>query len=303
MMHPDNVRFWRSVVALNADDGVDVARARADLEDLARTTRVTGLAEAARRHAVADAPAAGAHPTGQRSFESQSSESLSPESHAVVDDIEARLAREADTARANVRRSPVTLALIAANLAAFAAEIWFGGSQSSEALITLGALWPPLVVEAGKWWRLIAAPFLHFGPVHLAANMFVLSLLGPLCESAFGRLPMLFAYMGGALLSNTAVLVMMIEGWTGYGVLVGASGAIFTLFGLLFVRRARLWLASRDVLDRQPILILLLALALQFAIDLTLPEVSLAAHASGFLAGVLASLILPGREPLPARVP
>jgi rhomboid protease GluP len=275
-LHPDNVRFWRAIAALAADDG-DAAAARADLADLARTTRIPGLAEMCTRHAGADGV-----PVPR----------MSPQAIALVDDTETRVMREAAVPKRALLKSPVTLALIAVNVAAFAAEIWLGGSQSPEALVTLGALWPPLVLVSGEWWRLLTAPFLHFGPVHLVANMFVLALLGPLCETAFGRWPMLLAYLGGGVLSTAAVLGMMIENWAGYGLLVGASGAIFTLFGLLFVRRARQWLTSRDVLDRQQILLLLIVLAVQFAIDLTLPEVSLAAHASGFVVGALAGWLL-----------
>ena len=86
----------------------------------------------------------------------------------------------------------------------------------------------------GDWWRLITAPFLHYGPLHLGMNMLVLWFIGPPLEEYFGhgryaaRLPRLRARRlgGSAHLSPNALTV-------------GASGAIWGLMGAALVLEAR----------------------------------------------------------------
>lgn len=108
-------------------------------------------------------------------------------------------------------------------------ELWAPAIQSSYAqnvfTIAMGALYPPLV-EAGQWWRLISAGFLHGGLMHVGANSFVLYVLGGQLEKVLGLRRFVIIYtvalIGGSLLS----LQML-----GNGLSVGASGAIWGLLG------------------------------------------------------------------------
>ena len=70
----------------------------------------------------------------------------------------------------------VTYGLIAANVLAFAVTALQSGSLMDNyrsSLFLRLALIPSLVAD-GEWIRLIGAGFLHWGPLHLALNMFAL---------------------------------------------------------------------------------------------------------------------------------
>ena len=80
----------------------------------------------------------------------------------------------------------------------------------------------------GQVWRLLTSTFLHFSMLHIAGNMIVLVYIGSLIESKLGRWNYLIIYLlAGVCASITSVV------WHDEGVMAGASGAIFGLFGVL----------------------------------------------------------------------
>lgn len=209
-----------------------------------------------------------------------------------LDFIEGQVLHSDDARRAAFLTAPVTLALIALNVVVFIAEVVLGGSEDADTLIGLGALWPPLLLEQAEWWRLLTAAFLHFGPIHIASNMFVLWVLGRLLEPMLGSVRMLAIYLAGAVLSSIFVLWLMASGYTAYGLLVGASGAIFALLGAEATIVLLQWWRDPENFDRRKFSTLAVMLGLQIAIDLSVPNVSFAAHVSGFFAGMIAALAL-----------
>ena len=84
-------------------------------------------------------------------------------------------------------------------------------------------------VEAGQYWRLLTVTLVHGGLLHLLFNMYALYIVGPFVEALYGRLFFVIAYVLSALAGSVASYLFL------PGVSVGASGAIFGLFGLLFV--------------------------------------------------------------------
>lgn len=196
--------------------------------------------------------------------------------------------------------APVTYSLLAALVAMHAWLTWKvsgmkplpGDQHYLRALLDLGALWPPAVMERGEWWRLLTATFLHFGTLHLAANSLMLYMLGRPCEDGFGWWRMLILYIGGGLASSGFVQALWRFDVTEPAVLVGASGAIMAVFGGLVGLRLLSWLRHRDVLDRRFLTMVPVILAIQFAVDLSTPQVSFAAHVSGFFAGLVLGLAL-----------
>ncbi len=141
------------------------------------------------------------------------------------------------------------------------------------------------------------ATFLHFGPVHLCANMFMLFLLGRMVEATFGWWRFLIIYMLGGIGSTAFVMGLMLNGWLENGVLIGASGAIFAVFGAEAARQISSWRYSRDALDKGQLVNLALILLVQVVIDFSVPQISAAAHMSGFLIGLVLGLLL---NPAPA---
>jgi rhomboid protease GluP len=189
--------------------------------------------------------------------------------------------------------------LIVLNVAGFAIEWMRGGPGDVQTLVELGALWPPLVLQGGEWWRLATALFLHHDWLHIGSNLFLLYLFGRACESTSGSIRTLVIYCLGGLASSACVLWLMWLGTATYGVFLGASGAIFALFGAEAVRQVLNWTRSRDMLDRRALVILASAILIEVAVDLNVAEISFAAHACGFATGVVLRLAMESSLRLP----
>ena len=136
-----------------------------------------------------------------------------------------------------------TQLLIAANLVMFAVEVWQGGSTNEKVLLRLGAFSAPDVLQ-GQWWRLVTPLFLHFGPLHLAMNMFGLWLLGPFTEFALGLWRFLSVYLAAGI-GSTAVVLLASMAKDEREILVGASGAIMGLVGAVGALMLRGWLREK----------------------------------------------------------
>jgi rhomboid protease GluP len=268
-LDPDAAAYWIAVARRQAGDETG---ARAAFEGLAVSRKETPAAIAARRQ-LAKAPMPPLH--------------LSPRAQEIVEGLASRVATESARQARGWRLPPATLLLVAVNAAMFVAEIALGGSQDAETLIALGALWAPLAL-GGESWRALTSAFLHYGPLHFALNMTMLALIGREMEHEAGSLRTLSVYLGGALFSSAFVLALMASGAVGYGLYVGASGAIFALFGVAGALRIKDWLRHRASLDAFRVTALGLAMLVQIAADFLLPMSSLSAHLSGFGFGLLA---------------
>ena len=145
-------------------------------------------------------------------------------------------------------------------------------------------------VAGGEYWRLLSVTLLHDGLLHLLFNMYALYLVGPLVERLYGPRLFILFYLLTAAAASTASFV------AGPEPSVGASGAIFGLFGILLVA-ARV---HDPVVDRrsrailpQIGLIILVNLAFGFV---AAGQIDNAAHIGGLLAGIwLGLLISPDR--------
>jgi membrane associated rhomboid family serine protease len=133
-------------------------------------------------------------------------------------------------------------------------------------------------VADGEWYRLISNAFLHepglsgFGPAHIIFNMWALIFVGPALERILGRLRFLSVYLVSALGGS---VLYYLAGPQNVEAL-GASGAIFGLFGAWFV------VARRQGLDnRQIVALIVLNLVISFAV----PGIAWQAHVGGLIAG------------------
>jgi membrane associated rhomboid family serine protease len=178
--------------------------------------------------------------------------------------------------------APATFVLIALNVAAFLAEIASGGGGvnvgNSSAAIDFG-LYGPFVAE-GEWYRLLTGGFLHASLIHLGFNMFALYFLGRLLEPSIGTPRFLAIYFASLFGGACGALILDPNALT-----VGASGAIFGIFGATFViARAR----GFDSVATSIGVILLLNLA----ISLGSSSISLGGHLGGLFAGVVCSFAI-----------
>jgi len=167
--------------------------------------------------------------------------------------------------------------------------------QDGDALSQLLMLDKPAIAH-GEIWRLWSVTLVHAKlqvmPFHLLFNMYALWLIGPFVERLYGRTVFLAQYLLFALAGSLATFAF------GDGALgVGASGAIFGLFGLLFAVQV----VHRPVLDRQARSFLgqlggLIAINLLFGI--LVPGIDNWAHIGGLVGGLwIGALYAPTRVP------
>lgn len=160
--------------------------------------------------------------------------------------------------------------------------------------IIAAGLVKPAVTQAGQWWRLFTAPFLHGGPIHFIFNASALLGLGRLAEALAGgrRMAMVFALsaFGGGVFS-----LMFMPHTTS----VGASGGLMGLIGFLLVlgwlRKAILPPGFTRMFVLNVILVAVMGAVAYSVVDN-------AAHLGGFLAGLFCGGLMVRRDaklPLP----
>ncbi len=123
----------------------------------------------------------------------------------------------------------VTPVLIYINVFVFLCMVVSGVSfinPETQSLLAWGGDFRGLTMS-GQWWRLITSMFLHAGIIHLLMNMYALLYIGMYLEPLLGRVRYTAAY----LLSGVCASLMSIT-MHEFSVGVGASGAIFGLFGV-----------------------------------------------------------------------
>ena len=181
-----------------------------------------------------------------------------------------------------MRRNAATLALVVINVLAYVWETTTGGLASNQALYDHGALCKLCVTQDGQWWRIYSSAFLHGGLAHIALNMFALLQIGTFVESFLGPWRMLAIYVVAMTGGGLGVV------WFGSpnDVTVGASGAIFGLFGAILAIGLRLGQRGRSLIS-QMVPVVVLNLAFTFAV----PFISKQEHVGGLISGFLAGLV------------
>jgi len=177
----------------------------------------------------------------------------------------------------------VTFVLIAVNVAVYAYTAILSGNVSvinDDVLATYGQT--NALVFDGAFWQLFISLFVHANIVHIGGNMLFLLIFGLRAEEMFDTEQYLLIYFLSGLAGNLLTLL--------YGsdmISVGASGAIFGLFGAvtIYMRRS----IGQSIIG-----------ALMFAFFLLLinigPEINILAHLGGLLVGLLIGYLLGTRS-------
>jgi membrane associated rhomboid family serine protease len=177
----------------------------------------------------------------------------------------------------------VTYTLVALNVAFYLVEWVYPKIVDYLALVSRlndPAIHQTIGVAEGQYYRLLTSAFLHeqgfggFGPLHIIFNMWALILVGPSLEHLLGRLRFLAVYLLSAL--GGSVMFYLLAPVSEVG--LGASGAIFGLFGAYFVVARRLKVDSRSI-----VFLILLNLGISFAVA----GIAWQAHVGGLLTGGL----------------
>lgn len=201
---------------------------------------------------------------------------------------QARARAEADRREQDRQRGPeskpwLTYSLMGAIILVWLAMVGVGVDPlepDAQALLDWGGNVGVRTVN-GEWWRLLTATFLHAGIMHLAFNAYFLWAIGRITERVFGPAAYALVYFGSGLIAS-----MVSVAWQPAVVGVGASGALFGVFGafLGFTIRRRDLLPEEFVRNvRRNALILI---GLNLAIGLFVPNIDLAAHLGGLVAGL-----------------
>jgi len=134
-------------------------------------------------------------------------------------------------------------------------------------------------VAAGEWYRLITSAFLpgtgSLGILDIAFNMWALYVVGPGLEQLLGRVRFIGVYLVSALGGSVLFYWLVPQNQPA----LGASGAIFGLFGAWFVASKKLRLDSRGI-----VMLIAINLALSFIYRSTIAWQD---HVGGLITGAV----------------
>jgi len=172
----------------------------------------------------------------------------------------------------------LTKVLIGLNLAVFLVQLSVG-DRFTDSFDLIGRAYVPLLgsvegVAEGQWYRMLTAMFLHGSYVHILFNMLSLWWIGGPLEAALGRARYLTLYFVSGLAGSALTYLVAAPNQPS----LGASGAIFGLFGATAVLMRRLNYDMRPV-------IALLVINLIFTFGWS--NIAWQAHIGGLVAGVV----------------
>ncbi len=172
----------------------------------------------------------------------------------------------------------VTWSIVAICVVVALAQL-IGGAVVTNSLV----FWAPITFE--QPWRLLTSMFAHSqisitsptSVLHILFNMYALILLGPVLEQLLGRGRFVALYLLSGLGGSVAVALL-----SPMTPVLGASGAIFGLFGAYFVVARTLGGNQRQ---------LLIVIGINLVIGFILPGISWQAHVGGLIVGAAVAAI------------
>jgi membrane associated rhomboid family serine protease len=130
-----------------------------------------------------------------------------------------------------------------------------------------------------EWYRLFTVALTHGNEIHLGFNMFSLMVLGNPLEAAFGKQKFLivffFSLLTGSLMSAYFATL--------YGASVGASGAVYGLFGALASVGKKIGADIRSIV---------VIIGINFAFGFAIGGVDWRAHLGGLIGGAVAAQLV-----------
>ena len=130
-----------------------------------------------------------------------------------------------------------------------------------------------------EWYRLFSVALVHAGLMHLGFNMYALMVLGNPLEAAFGKNKMLIIFFFSLLTGSlTSAYFASASSYS-----VGASGAIFGLFGALAIVGKRIGADTRSIY---------VIIGINFAIGFLLGGIDWKAHLGGLIGGLISAQLI-----------
>ncbi|MDO4278432.1 MAG: rhomboid family intramembrane serine protease [Lachnoclostridium edouardi] len=184
------------------------------------------------------------------------------------------------------KRAYVNITIIVVNVLYFLFLELKGPTEDLDLLKQYGAMYAPIVVGQGEYYRIFTSMFIHIGFSHLLNNMIILFVLGDNLERALGEIKYFIFYFVCGAGANIISMLISIQS-NRLTVSAGASGAIFGVIGGLIyavaVNKGRL----EDLSSRQLIMLVICSLYYGF----TGTGVDNAAHISGLILGILLAVV------------
>jgi len=179
---------------------------------------------------------------------------------------------------------PLTYSLMAVSILLFLISTI--SDDMREGLFVAGALHGYSVVVKGEIYRLVTSTFLHSGGTHIIMNMLSLYIVGKMVEKLFSKIAYLSIYFISAFFGAFTSIYMHLD-----GVAVGASGAIFGLFGALagfaFVHKDKMQEQFKAFIKDFGLLLIINA-----GIGFAIPSIDVSAHVGGLVAGMIGGFII-----------
>jgi membrane associated rhomboid family serine protease len=190
-----------------------------------------------------------------------------------------RTARTALGGRPGDGTPVVTRGLVAVNVVAFVLQL-AAGSRFTDAL----DFYPPDAVA--QPWRFLTAGFLHSQGLwlHILLNMYALWLVGPYLESLLGRARFIALYLLSAVGGSVGYFLIADPRGSAWGTsVIGASGAVFGLFGAYLVINRRLGRDSSAMAG---------AIAINLVFGFVVAGIAWQAHLGGLVTGAATAVAL-----------
>ena len=143
------------------------------------------------------------------------------------------------------------------------------------------------ISEKRQYYRFLTSMFTHFGITHIFGNMVILIALGARVENIIGRLNYAIIYIVTGLAAAFASYINFFYNDI-HAYSAGASGAIFGLLGVLVV----IAIYNKGRVRDLSLVNMLILFILTLADGLMSEGVDNVAHAAGFIAGILAGVLL-----------
>jgi membrane associated rhomboid family serine protease len=204
-------------------------------------------------------------------------------------------AERAVTGSTSRRINLLTTVLIGVNVAVYALELALGARTLSgtgnwifqhgvlvkdgiydgrDIFVPVDSSFATVGVAHDEWWRLMSAAFLHYGPFHLAMNMYSLYFAGSILEQLIGRWRFALLYLVSGLAGSAGALY-----WSPNSMTVGASGAIFGVLGALLILERRGSIATGG----QVLGLIIINLIITFTFS---SFISVGGHVGGLVGGI-----------------
>jgi len=200
---------------------------------------------------------------------------------------------------------PVTTIILVVNLLLFGVSVvattqMSGGPNlfsniSGRVLYQLGAR-QSIAILSGQVWRLVMPMFLHGGLLHIGMNSLFFVDIGPQVERIYGSPRYLFIYVTTGICSFLASTIWNLSRYGGFGVGIGASGALAGLIGVMLgMSMGRGSSYAREIRSQMTRMIIYLVVMALLPIG-----IDNAAHFGGLAAGLVLGKIMVDREPMNA---